>query len=232
MMPDVDTVEWGSGGEASTKAPAWWRAVRVPGGGRRPAAVLAVLGFGALVAAEVVPWTSLHFQANTDTQGLTVSPTSDPVAMGIDKLNVTGTLTYHICLVLLLGAIGIVLAGRPSQQRTAFGAALGLVAAQIVIVVELVHSFAGLATDNVGGRFIQAYRTTVDPGVYLAFASIALLLAALVVAVLPARLRAQLVAGAAEPVEAEFTDAPLDLTVSAAAPLDEGYFHRPEPGTR
>jgi hypothetical protein len=233
----VDTVEWGSGGPARTRRTAWRRAATATAGNRTAAAVLAVLGFAALVAAEVLPWTSLHI---SDTAVSIPQSNSDAVAssetlssyynVGLHRLDATAALAYHFGLVLVLGLVGAALMGRPAHRRTALGLALGALAAQIIMVVGLVHSFHDyfLSLGLYTRQLPPGFTTSVDPGAFCAFASLALLLAALLISALPAQVRTRLVAGPLEPADERFTDTPADLTVTPVNPIDESYFSRPQ----
>jgi len=233
----VDTVEWGNGGPARARRTAWRRAATATAGNRTAAVVLAVLGFAALVAAEVLPWTSLN------TGGTAVSipqSDSDPAAVSgtlstfsnvdLHRLDATATLAYHFGLVLVLGLVGAALMGRPGHRRTALGLALGALAAQIVMVVGIMHSFQDyfLSLGLYARQLPPGFTTSVGPGAFCALAALALLLAALLISALPAQVRTRLGGGPVEPAGDRFTDTPADLTVTPVNPIDESYLRRPQ----
>jgi hypothetical protein len=209
----------------------------VTAGGRWGAGIPVVLGVAALIAAELLPWTTLHTRSDDSARvGADVVGDQDDLTglyhFGLDRLTSNETLAYHLGLTVLLALVGVGLLGRPAQRRAAAGAGLGVLAAQLVIVIGLVHSFDNFfLSASLSLRALPpGYSTSVDPGAYCAFVGLALLLAALLISLLPARVRSRLVTGAAEPVEAQFTDAPMDLTVSPAHPnpMAESNFGRPD----
>jgi hypothetical protein len=242
--------------------------------GRRVAFALAVLALVALIAAELLPWATLHggaagtgrtgaggvsaFDSGTGRFAMIVpaSPYPDPYPVGIGQLAGGSALVYHLGTLLLFALLGAALLARPAQRRLASGLGFGVLAGMVVVVVGMVHSLNTLLPPTVytGGTStfrqattalpdtVVAASTTINPGTVFAFAALALLLAALAVPVLPDQLRSRLVTGRAEPVEAQFTDEPPDLTVvparpvevtvTAATPMDEAYFGRPEQDPR
>jgi hypothetical protein len=189
--------------------------------------VLAALAVASLIAAEVLPWTTLALPSSASG----ADPTSPvgAVSYTINRLDSLGTLTYHLGWFALLGLIGAVLTGGRTPRRGVFGAAIGVAAAQVVVVIGIVSSVRDRFTNTSTGLALpDSITSSVDSGAFLAFAAIALALAAIVVTALPAPVRARLTQTGGEPVDAQFTDAPPDLTVAPAAPIDESYFARPE----
>lgn len=267
----MDTLEWGNSGTPPERAPRV-RVLTVLTGGRRVAFALAVLALVALVAAELLPWATLHggpgstgaggisaFDSGTGRFAITLpsGPTyPDPYTVGVGQLASGSTLVYHLGVLLLLALLGAALLARPAQRRLATGLGFGLLAGMVVVVVSMVHSFNTLlpATVYTGGTSVfrqattvlpgtvVAASTTINPGTFFAFGALALLLAALAVSVLPDQVRSRLVTGVTEPVGAQFSDEPPDLTVTpaspvevtvaAATPVDESYFGRPEQDPR
>jgi hypothetical protein len=247
-------------------------------GGRRAAIVLAVLALVALIAAELLPWATLHGRVgdagivslgtpNGSDSGsgrfnVTVPYStlpSDPYTVGLGQVSSGSTLVYHLGTLLLFALLGAVLLARPAQRRLASGLGFGVLAGLIVVVVGMVHSFNTLLPDSTssGGALfgsslrvlpetvpstVLAASTTVEAGTFFAAGSLALLLAALLAGVLPDQVRSRLVTGVTEPVDAQFTDEPPDLTVapvspvnvtvSAVDPIDESYFGRPDQDPR
>lgn len=239
----MDTVEWGTG-EPSGKRPGRLRSTTLAAGGRGAAAVLAVLGFITLIAAEVLPWGMLHLGSadtgDTDRVGRDLG-NADPAALaragslGLDRLDFGSTFVYRLGTLLLLAIVGAALFGRPALRRAVFGVGLGVLAAQVLVVVAMVHSFSmidPLSSFALGALEFQATptvtSTSVESGTFCAFASLALLLAALVLSAMPGQVRSRLVAGSVEPVAAHPEEQPLELTVAPATPLDEAYFSRPD----
>jgi hypothetical protein len=246
-------------------------------GGRRAAIVLAVLALVALIAAELLPWATLHgrvgdagivslgtsngFDSGSGRLNITLPSSTlppDPYTVGLGQVASGSTLVYHLGTLLLFALLGAVLLARPAQRRLASGLAFGVLAGLIVVVVGMVHSFNTLlpTITSSGGSFgsslrqlpetvpstVLAASTTVEAGTFFAAGSLALLLAALLAGVLPDQVRSRLVTGVTEPVDAQFTDEPPDLTVapvspvnvtvSAVDPIDESYFGRPDQDPR
>jgi hypothetical protein len=239
----VDTLEWGDSGTPPERAPRV-RVLAALTGGRRVAFALAVLALVALIAAELLPWATLHGSTgragagsigglDSGTEGFAVilplSPTyPDPYTVGIGQLASGSTLVYHLGALLLLALLGAALLGRPAQRRLATGLGFGLLAGMVVVVVGMVHSFNTLLPSTVytGGTSVfrqattalpgtvVAASTTINPGTFFAFGALALLLAALAVSVLPDQVRSRLVTGVTEPVEAPLPGEAPDLTVT------------------
>jgi hypothetical protein len=67
-----------------------------------------------------------------------------------------------------------------------------------------------------------------EPGAYLAAVGPLLLLVSVVLSAAPPRVRAQLADAVREPVDAHFTDEPMELTVTQVKPIDEAYYTRPD----
>ncbi|GIH13098.1 hypothetical protein [Rugosimonospora africana] len=173
----------------------------------------------------------------------------DPYTVGLGQIASGSTLVYHLGALLLFAFVGAALLARPAQRRLATGLGLGVLAGMVVVVVGMVHSFNTLlpTTTYTGGTSsfrstltnvpdtVLAASTTVNPGTFFAFGALALLLAALAVSVLPDQVRVRLVTGAAEPVDAQFTDEPPDLTVTPVSPVEASvtpYFGRPDGASR
>jgi hypothetical protein len=239
----VDTVEWGSVDPDRRRLPSL--KYTVP---RAGALVLAVGGFLALVAAELLPWGTVQLPGSSP---VTVphSLFSNGAGIGLMQLNSTSVLAYHLAAVVLLGALGFGLAGSAARRRAAMGATLGLAAGLAMMVIS-VHRAATHFFDNYYNGFgygpeppasseIPAVIT--GPGSYLAFVAVGLLAGAAVTAAIWQRgwwqSRSAVSARAGkEQVEAVPT-ASLDrdggdreLTVSALEPLDERHFARPDRG--
>ncbi len=223
----MDTVEWGSSERPAPGTPdRGWRRL-VGRTGRGTSLALAGLALAALVAAETLPWATLDLSSNSGGDGDLVTPAAGGYTYGINRLNSVAGFAYHLGWFAVLALVGVVLAGRTSQRRAAVGAAVGALAAQLLVVIGIVSSlrdiFSGSST-----VLPSSITVSVRPGAYVAFAAIALALAAVVAAGIPAPVRARLAAAAApEPTEPD-DGAPLDLTVAPATPLDERYFVRPD----
>lgn len=271
----MDTLEWGDSGAKPERA-SRVRILAVLTGGRRVALVLAALALVALVAAELLPWATLHggaggtgsgtgvgsisgFDSGTGRFAITLPAAAthpDPYTVGIGQIADGSTLVYHLGALLLFALLGAALLGRPAQRRLATGLGFGVLAGMVVVVVGMVHSFNTLLPPTVytGGTSVfrqttttlpdtvVAASTTINPGTFFASGGLALLLVALAVSVLPDQVRSRLVTGVTEPVDAQFTDEPPDLTVTpmspvevtvtGAKPMDEAYFGRPEQDPR
>jgi hypothetical protein len=236
----MDTVEWGSGrGPVEPLARQQNLGLDEPQnrrlsariGGRWTAVTLAAVGVAAMVAAQLLPWTTLHpgstsegTNIESNSVGLTVT-----LSLGLDRLTSFGVFAYQIGTLAILGLLGALLFGSVRQRRTVFGIGAGLFAAQAVNLAGIVHSFSHLLDNYVPlGAQTGGLHTSVDPGAYFAVIGLLLLLASLLVTAAPERVRAQLSDVVREPVDAQFTDEPFELTVTQAKPIDEAYFTRPE----
>jgi hypothetical protein len=281
----VDTVEWGSA-ERSERSGRRLPTLRysVPLAG---ALVLAALGFGALLAAEFKPWATVQYgSALTDT--VRSSSLSLNTAIGLDRVNSVDVITYHFGTLALLALVGYGLAGHLAG-RLAIGITAGTAAGTALTIVAVARAGHNLVANTeyapIGAAARDGITMVTGSGVYLAFAGVALLVAAAVTANLPRRRRtatqppvAQAVAGPpvghvpeaayaapayqdpggfdpanrdpagfepvyleeapSEPIPGVVAGGPgngrptgvRDLTVSAAEPVDERYYARPEKG--
>jgi hypothetical protein len=232
----MDTVEWGSVEPARRRLPAL--RYTIP---RAGALALAAAGFGALLAAELLPWGTVHLPAS---DANTVRPTRSPLTEGagltLDTINSADVLVYHLGAVVLLGAIGFGLAGTVSRRRAAMGAAVGVAAGLTIVIVSL-HRSASHFFDRINGDYAyggpsldpeNSPTVLTGPGGYLAFVAVGLLIASAVTAGIwhrgwwqgrPAE-RTE----AAEPVSAPDPGQDRELIVTALEPLDERYFARPD----
>jgi hypothetical protein len=234
----VDTVEWGSGrdpvesltrqrdsepDESATqrrlgRIGGWWTAV-----------TLAAAGLAAMMASELLPWTTLHFSSQgTNTDSNPLGPTGT-LSLGLDRLQTFEVFGYEFAMLAMFALLGSLLFGSGRQRRAVFGMGVGLVAAQALTLAGMIHSFGHLLDSYLGlDRATTGLHTTIGPGAYFAVIGLILLLAALLMTAAPERVRAQLSDVMREPVDAEFTDEPIELTVTQAKPIDESYFTRPD----
>lgn len=198
-------------------------------GGWWTAASLAAAGVAAMMASELLPWTTLHVSPqgnNTDTNPL---GSSGALTFGLDRLQTFEVFAYQIATIAVLGLLGALLFGSVRQRRAVFGVGAGLLAAQALTLAGMIHSFGHLLDNYLGlDRPTIGMSTTVEPGAYFAVIGLVLLLASLLVTAAPDRVRAQLSDVMREPVDAEFTDEPIELTVTQAKPIDEAYFSGPD----
>jgi hypothetical protein len=243
----VDTVEWGTGDRPARRLPALRLAVPRIGG-----LALAVAGFGLLVAAEIVPWASVQSASANTAQTAILG--GNQLEVGLDRITAGSGYTYHFGVIVLLGAIGLVLASPPARRRILAGLALGVAAAQVLMVVAVTRTAmrtfdtltvlspsrtgTGFQT-NLGLQADSGYRVVLGEGVYLASAAILLFVAAAVTTGLLRR-------GAAEPEpepaavvaapaifrrrrrapEPAVAEEDRELTVTPLEPLDGSYFAR------
>jgi hypothetical protein len=252
MMRFVDTVEWGSGpirtpnGSAHggpTGLPTLGPVERPPRSswtrfrGRWVTPVLAGLGLVGLVAAEFLPWLSLKVD---DTSNNSVNPafgsnlgvSSGSLPVGIDSINTSSAFAYHLGLFAMLALAGAVQFGRLVQRRRLAGFAVGLIAAQGLAVLSAIHSFGQLASLGLIGRPTAGMHTVIEPGTYLAIAGLVLILASVLLSIAPERVRVGLADAVREPDDGQYTDEPIELTVTQVKPLDEAHWTRPDPNRR
>ena len=176
----MDTVEWGTGDRPARRFPALRFAVPRVGG-----LALAVAGFGLLVAAEIVPWASVQSASANTAQTAVLG--GNQLEVGLDRITAGSGFTYHLGVIVLLGAVGLVLASPPARRRILAGLALGVAAAQVLMVVAVTRtamrtfdtltvlnpsrSGTGFQT-NLGLQADSGYRVVLGEGVYLASAAI------------------------------------------------------------
>jgi len=234
----VDTVEWGSGrgpvepligGQDPERDEPQTRRISARISGRWTAVTLAAAGVAAMMASELLPWTTLHMS----TQGN--NPDSNPLgptgtlSLGLDRLQTFEVFGYEFAMLATLAVLGALLFGSVRQRRAVFGVGVGLLAAQALTLVGMIHSLGHLLDNYLGlDRSTVGLQTTVEPGAYFAVLGLVLLLASLLVTAAPDRVRAQLSDAMREPVDAQFTDEPIELTVTQAKPIDEAYFTGPD----
>ena len=234
----MDTVEWGSGrgpveprigGQDPEPDEPQIRRISARISGRWTAVTLAAAGVAAMMASELLPWTTLHMS----TQGN--NPDSNPLgptgtlSLGLDRLQTFEVFGYEFAMLATLAVLGALLFGSVRQRRAVFGVGAGLVAAQALTLTGMIHSFGHLLDNYLGlDRATTGLHTTVEPGAYFAVIGLVLLLGSLLVTAAPDRVRAQLSDVMREPVDAQFTDEPIELTVTQAKPIDEAYFTGPD----
>ena len=227
----MDTVEWGSAGPARRRLPTLRHTVP-----RVSALSLAVAGFVALVIAELLPWGTVHLAqgaAAAAAARTTRLPFQDGEGLGLERLQSYDVVPYHLGALVLLGAIGLGLAGVAARRRAAMGAALGVAAGTGLAIVALyqamTHYFDGYS------EFYYDFSPGTDPGplptvsaasgVFVALVAVGLLAASALTSGLMRRRSV-----APQPL-AEAGPAPGDereFEVSALEPFDEAYFARPD----
>lgn len=229
-------MEWGAG-PAPDEArgplePPRSRRLLTAAGGRWAVLGIAALAFVALIGSELMPWTILHTGNSAANNGNDTVQLDMAGSYGLDRLNTLAAFAYQLGMLAVLGLVGGAVFARPAQRRAMFGVALGLIAAQGLNLVGLIHSFSRLVDNFLPDAQRSNYHATTEPGAYLAIAGLLLLLAALVLSAAPARVRSRLVDAVRQPADGEDTDEPFELTVTQAKPIDESYFTRPDPYIR
>jgi hypothetical protein len=178
----------------------------------------ALAGFGALVAAEVLPWMSMI----TPSLG-TDFPTGagGRVEMGATQLTFS-TDILNLGWLAVLGVVATALAVGPAVRRIVVGAGLGLVAGQIALLTGVTLGIKNSAkTGLFRGAFVSNEITVkIEIGVYCAYLAVGLFVLALLLAGgVPWRLRAaDRVSDDADPS----LRGPADLTVTAGQSADSG----------
>jgi hypothetical protein len=234
----VDTVEWG-GGRAPVPPPA------EPGGqpsrgpsarlslariaGRWAALSLAVLGLVAFLGSEFLPWGQLHTGSQVSVDPNFGSLDVGTAPFGLEQVNTIGAFAYRLGMLPVLAMAGAVLVVRSRQRRALAGTAAGLIVAQALSLVSLIRSLANMFNTGLPtSRLPAGFHVGLQPGAYLAAVGLFLLLASVAVSAAPERVRAQLADAVLEPIDAQYTDEPIELTVTQAKPIEESYFTRPD----
>ncbi|MDT5035640.1 MAG: hypothetical protein QOE03_825 [Micromonosporaceae bacterium] len=170
----------------------------------------ALAGFGALIAAELLPWMSMI----TPSLG-TDFPTGagGRVEMDVTQLLV-GTDILNLGWLVILGVVATALVVGPAVRRVVVAAGLGLVAGQVALLTGVTRGIKHSANSGLfRGVFVSSQLTVkIEVGVYCAYLAVGLFGLALVLAGgVPRRLRtADRVSDDADPS----LRGPADLTVT------------------
>lgn len=227
----MDTVEWGSVEPTRRRIPRL--RYRLP---RVGALTLCLLGFGAFVAAELVPWGTVHVPSSGDVVRGIRGPFADGHGLVLNQLPTNNLLTYHLAVIALLGVVGLVVAGGGTRRRAAMGAALGLAGGVGITIMATYYSVTHYFDSFYFGDFGSPEPAGLPeigggPGVFLAVAGLALLVAGVLTAGLglrgghptpPASVAAPVNPASRKPEDDR------ELTVSSLEPYDEAYFARPD----
>jgi hypothetical protein len=177
------TIEWGGTDENRFG----WLATDRPAG-RGVGLGCAVAGFGLLVAAEVLPWVSL---TTNPLQQDFPTTTGGRVEYGISELPVY-TEMFNLGWLIVLAAVATALALRPPARIVVVAAGLGLAAGQLALLAGLTRGVQrNVLFRGAVGRSTEL-PVKLEAGLYCAYAALALLaLALLLAAGIPRRLRGQ-----------------------------------------
>jgi hypothetical protein len=220
-----NVIEWGGGGPATEKVGGsldWLTTDRpmIRGAG----VGLALAGFGLLIAAEVLPWMSYATSASQQDFPTT---TGGRVTNGVAQLPVS-TEILNLGWLMLLAAVATALAVRPPVRRVVVAAGLGLAAAQVALLAGITRGIAhttAMSSVFRGGFVQNEIPVKLELGLYCAYAAVALLALALLLAGgVPHRLRET---EAAAPDE-EDDAGPADLTVTPVQSGDLSVWSRRE----
>jgi len=155
-------VEWGSGrgpveprigGQDPEPDEPQTRRISARISGRWTAVTLAAAGVAAMMASELLPWTTLHMS----TQGN--NPDSNPLgptrtlSLGLDRLQTFEVFGYEFAMLATLAVLGALLFGSVRQRRAVFGVGVGLLAAQAL------HARGARARCRLVGRYANARKS-------------------------------------------------------------------------
>jgi hypothetical protein len=186
---------------------------------RGPGLGCALAGFGLLVAAQLLPWASAR--TNPLLQDFPTA-SGGKVEIGLSQSQVPHEI-FDLGWLVVLGAVATALAVRPSARRVVVAAGLGLVAAQLALLIGITYAIkhppgGGFVSGALALRSLTPQRF--EAGLYCAYLALALFAAALLFAGgVPRRL---LFAGGV-PRRLRRPDAPpgpADLTVTAVPAAD------------
>jgi hypothetical protein len=230
-MVGVDTVEWGGVAPERRRIPALWN--RLP---RVGALTLAALGLAAFVAAELVPWGTAHIPSSPDgaVRGIR-GPFADGHGVVLNQVQDMNLLTYHLGVIALLGAAGMVVAGGATRRRASMGVTLGLAGGVGIMIMSMyygvTHYFDSFYNELGAPDPAAVPAIAGGPGAFVAVAGLGLLVAAAVTAGLGSRGGHPTTppAPAAAAIPASRTPAEdRELTVSGLDPVNEAYFAHPD----
>lgn len=181
-MAADDRVEWG-GGSGGGAVPGAGRAVRDAARARsqRLAVGCALAGFGALIAAELLPWAVV--QLGTPGAEGEAPGGRGRIEVGLDQIGAWPVLVYHVgwSAIFALTAAALVAGG---ARRVIAAAGIGAAGGQLALLVGLARAIGHGAGTVGGGLMIRVGEDdlppiTYAPGLYCAFAATALVLCAL-----------------------------------------------------
>jgi hypothetical protein len=141
-----------------------------------PALGCALVALALITAAELLPWMTVS--VTPESSPTPPLPVGDDQELYVEQVGTVVLVGYYLGWLVLITLIGMVLVARRTTRRLVTGAALGVAAAQLVFV-------AGLSRRVVyGGEYFAGSRphSSFGPGVFLAFAALALFVAALITA--------------------------------------------------
>jgi hypothetical protein len=179
---------------------------------RGPGLGCALAGFGLLVAAQLLPWASAR--TNPLLQDFPTA-SGGKVEIGLSQSQVPHEI-FDLGWLVVLGAVATALAVRPSARRVVVAAGLGLVAAQLALLIGITYAIkhppggGGFVPGALVLRLLPPQRF--EAGLYCAYLALALFAAALLFAGgVPRRLRRP---------DAPPGPGPADLTVTAVPAAD------------
>jgi hypothetical protein len=200
-------------------APAWVAApepVREPGRLSLPGLAVAVLGFVAVLYAQIAPWG--HVAPRGETPGVTIQE------LNLEQLGSTQTVFYSLGWMLLLALVAVVLVAGPPLRRIVSAAAVGIAAGQLALLVGILQTIdrVGAETLGRGSDIANLIRVTPGAGLYAAFAGVVLLATSVAAAQLTGRYQRATPVGRYEADEPGQPGAPADLSVTPATPGSYG----------
>jgi hypothetical protein len=201
----------------------------VPQPRRRPGVLalsLLAIGFGLALAAQYMPWTVRTYSGSSvpasdafflsPADSASQSERTTAVELGLSQLSTAHVVTYLVTIALALTAIGVLIAAPGETRRIAAAASGGLLAANLLVLVGFKNVLDHPGASDYTTLLLNGGEAMIGPGYLLAFASVLVFVAGVVLASRDRRVTGSLIRFRRE-VEPDGAE-PLELTVTPVPP--------------
>lgn len=179
-----------------------------------------IVGFGVALAAQYLPWASqtLGGLGAPVEDGEDAAVATRTAQVPLAYLNAAHVMAYLFTLAFALAAVAVAVFATVPARRIATGAAAGLLAANVTVLVGFQGLIGHLGAGGLAGLAVPNPNVSAGPGYLLAYAAVLVLAVAVVAATRAPALRGRLIRPrrpADEPAGSE----PLELTVTSVPPI-------------